>query len=158
MWSLELTGSRASNCSRTLSFLIASSLLLDICLYLCVNLIFLSCGGQSWLSVPQGHNWRVKMPLCLHFPFGKFVEGPWSCLGYLLPPGLGESMWQGGGGQVCMWEGVIVTGDLLELQALGEEQFSKGTEMKGDGMLQDKNRCPLHWLELSLITLFLQMF
>lgn len=60
------------------------------------------------------------------------MEGLWSCLGYILSPGLSECVWWQGTG---MWEGVTMTGDLLELQALGEEQFSKETDMKGEGML-----------------------
>lgn len=56
-----------------------------------------------------------------------------------------------------MWKRVATTGDLFELQALGEEQFSEGIdEGQKDAVGQKQMSTTLTWDTLS--TLFLQMF
>lgn len=157
-----VTGSRALNCSRTLSLTIASSLVLNVCLCLCVSLIFSFVWWAVLAASTLGSQLNGQESLMSSLPTWK-VHGGTLILPCSYPPS--RTWWVcmcvcvvgGWWGQVCekrlLW---LVT--LLELQVLREEQFSKGTGMKRDQMLQDKNRCQLPWLELSLVTSALQMF
>lgn len=80
----------------------------------------------------------------------------WSCLSYILPPDLVSAYSRDG--DRCVKRGYCDWWPYQNSRHWERSSFqSDWEEGRGEGMLWDTRRCLLHWLELCLATVFLQM-